>query len=447
LRVFVKNLRGESIEPCSQRKARLLLRENKAIIIDYTPFTIQMLIATGETVQGNNLGIDLGAKHVGIAIALENKIIAKGEIELRQDVKSNLETRKIYRRSRRNRKTRYRRSKFKYKTKRIYSIEKKKWIKKKIAFQSTRPEGWLPPSIQSRITNTFYWIDKFASLLPACKVHIEVGKFDVARMINPTIKGIEYQQGEVFGYHDVRYYVFARDKYTCQVCKKKNKILNTHHIVYKTYGGTDRANNLITVCTDCHTYENHQKGNILWKWMVEKKKAPKYQELPFMNALRKRVFSTYPNANITYGSITIQRRKELGLEKTHYNDAIAIAGIEKIKENLTNIFYLRQFRKKKRSLHEATARKGRKEKNQLQKRNKKNTKEVNGFFLNDKVMAFGKMGFISGFANGSAYVKDIKGIYITNPTKKYKQVSFKEITVVSHQNNWQFIPCLPTKVS
>ena len=34
--------------PCSQRKARLLLQERKAKIIDYKPFTIQLLQATGE---------------------------------------------------------------------------------------------------------------------------------------------------------------------------------------------------------------------------------------------------------------------------------------------------------------------------------------------------------------------------------------------------------------
>ena len=49
-------------------------------------------------------------------------------------------------------------------------------------------------------------------------------------MKNPDIQGKEYQEGPTASYHDVRYYVFARDHYTCQVCKQKNKILNTHHL-------------------------------------------------------------------------------------------------------------------------------------------------------------------------------------------------------------------------
>jgi len=439
MRVFVKNMRGEALMPCTPRKARLLLNEKKAKIIGYKPFTIQLTIATGETIQETILGVDTGSKHVGISIASEDKVLAKGEIELRQDVKSNIETRKTYRRSKRNRKTRYRKSKFKYKTKRVYNSNKSKWVKKKLCFISPRPTGWLPPSLQARINNTFFWIDRFSSLLPNVNLRIEVGKFDVQKMKNPEIEGKEYQKGEVFGYHDVRYYVFARDQYTCQVCKKKNKIFNTHHIIYKSHGGSNAPSNLITVCTDCHTHENHQKGKILWKWMIEKKKTKRYQEPPFMNSLRKRIFDRYPHAHITYGSMTTPHRKELGLEKTHYNDAIAITGISKLKENPHSMFYIKQFRKKKRSLHEATARKGRKEKNTTQKRNEKNTKEAKGIFLNNKVRAFGKVGFISGFATGSAYIQDIHGEYITNPTKKYKQVSFKDISFISHYNNWQFI--------
>ena len=172
------------------------------------------------------------------------------------------------------------------------------------------------------------WIDKYMELLPDPTLTIEVGKFDVQKMINPDIENKGYQEGNTYGYYDTRYYVFARDSYTCQVCKKKGKILQTHHIIYKSKGGTDRANNLITVCTDCHNHKNHQEGEIFYKWMTDKKKMPSYKETTFMNIIRKRVFEKYPNANITYGSITTPKRKELGLDKTHYNDALVISGVE-----------------------------------------------------------------------------------------------------------------------
>ena len=418
--VFTINKHGESLMPCKPSKARKLLRDKKAKIINYKPFTIQLLYGSSGYKQSVNLGVDLGAKHIGVAITTDDKVLAKGEIELRQDVKPLLETRKIYRRSRRNRKTRYRPARF-------------------LNRVSFKKNGWLPPSTLSKIDNTFVWVDKFVDLLPNPKVSIEVGKFDVQKMINPKIEGVDYQKGQTYGYHDVRYYVFARDSYTCQVCKKKGKILQTHHILYKTYGGSDRVDNLITVCTDCHNHKNHQEGSVLYDWMIKNKKVRTYKEATFMNTIRQRVFSKYPNANIVYGSWTTPRRKELGLEKTHYNDAIAISGIESIHYNVDKTFKIKQFRKKKRSLHEATARKGRKEPNKTQKKNSKNTKYQNGFYLNDKVRLFNKVGFISGFTSGGCYVKDIENNYITIPNKTYKQVSFKHLEFINHNNNWQFI--------
>ena len=416
--VFVQNQHGDALMPCKPRKARMLLKQKKAKIISYRPFTIQLIFGSSGYRQDVSVGVDLGAKHIGIAMTSEEKVLIRGEIELRQDVKSLLETRKVYRRSRRNRKTRYREPRFQ---------------------NRTRPEGWLPPSIQSRIENTFLWIDQFCSVVPNAKLTIELGKFDPHKMINPDIQGVDYQQGQTYGYHDVRYFVFARDQYTCQVCRKKNQILNTHHIVFGSHGGTDRADNLITVCTDCHTFENHQKGNILYKWMIEGKKLPRYKEAVFMNVFRRRAFTKYPGAEFTYGSITTPKRKELGLEKTHANDAIAISGITTIKENADAMFKIKQFRKKKRSLHEATARKGRKNKNVTSKRNEKNTKWLKGFYLNDKVRLYGKIGYITGFTGTSgAYVKTINDEYITITNKNYKQVALKELMHMSYNNNWQY---------
>jgi len=363
--------------PCSPRTARLLLRDGKAKIVDRKPFTIQLLFGCSGYIQDTSLGVDLGAKHVGIAVTSQDKVLVKGTVELRDDIKSLLETRKVYRRSRRSRNTRYRQARFE---------------------NRRRTDSWLPPSIRTRVEHTFTWTDKFLGLLPNPTLHIEVGKFDVQKMMNPEIAGIEYQQGSAYGYHDTRYFVFARDKYTCQVCKKsKDKILCTHHIVYKSHGGSDAASNLITVCTDCHTSINHKEGGIFWRWMTERKRVPQYRETVFMNVIRTKVFSKYPEARIVYGSETTVRRKALGLDKTHYNDAIAIAGIEDVRNNSASVFVIRQFRKKKRSLHEATARPGRGQKNVESKRNQKNTKCSGPWSLNDKVEYAGKVGGVKYF--------------------------------------------------
>ena len=314
MRVFVKNKDNKSLMPCKPSKARTLLKADKAEIIDYKPFTIRLKHGSSGYTQKTTIGVDTGMKHIGVAITInDRKVIAKGEIELRQDVKSTIETRRIYRRSRRTRKTRYRKPRFQ---------------------NRTRKKGWLPPSIQSRIDNTIFWIEKFQSLLPKNTLIIELGKFDPHKLINPDVEGINYQMGQLAGYYDVRHFVFERDHYTCQVCKKsKDKILNTHHIVYTSEGGTNRGDNLITVCTDCHTSENHKKGQMLHNWMLQGKRVKQYKAPTFMNIVRKRFYQHFEEMTVTYGSTTKPKRKELNLEKTHYNDAFVIAGGENQKRS------------------------------------------------------------------------------------------------------------------
>lgn len=424
LRVFVKNQRGEALMPCSQRKARLLLKEGKAKIIGYKPFTIQLTVATGESVQEVHLGVDTGAKHIGIAVTSGNKVLVKGEVELRDGIHENMLNRLRARKFRRNRKTRYRKVRF---------------------LNRKRKDGWLPPTVQSKLDATFMWIDRFEELLPNPIIHIEVGKFDTQKMMNPDITNEEYQNGQCAGYYDVRYFVFARDEYTCQVCKKQNKILCTHHLVYKSHGGTDRADNLITVCIDCHTSENHKEGGILYKWMLKNKKVKQYKEATFMNIVRRRTFTKYPNAIITYGSETSPYRKELGLEKTRYNDAIAISKIEKIVKNPSEWFYIKQFRKKKRSLHESVPIRGRrKEKNINAERKNKNVPCRSGWFMNDMAICNGQVGWIYGFSGGDTgkecVLRDINGEVIRGKgrSKSNPNVTFSSLKFICHNNNWQY---------
>ena len=59
MRVFVKNRRGIALMPCTCRKARLLIKQKKARVVSHDPFTIQMLIATGEARQQAVDGADV----------------------------------------------------------------------------------------------------------------------------------------------------------------------------------------------------------------------------------------------------------------------------------------------------------------------------------------------------------------------------------------------------
>ena len=67
LKVFVLNMRGQPLMPCSPPKARKLLRAGKAVPVRRTPFVIQLTVPTGETKQPITLGVDAGYKHVGLS--------------------------------------------------------------------------------------------------------------------------------------------------------------------------------------------------------------------------------------------------------------------------------------------------------------------------------------------------------------------------------------------
>ena len=413
MRVFVKNMRGEPLMPCSQRKARLLLKEGKAKIIGYKPFTIQLTTPTGESTQEVHIGVDTGAKYVGVAVTSEDKILAKGEIELRDGIHKEMEFRYGLRKTRRKRKVRHRKARY---------------------LNRQHKEGWLPPSIKSRVDATYKWIDKFCDLVPNPILHIEVGKFNIGKITNQDNN--EYNK---------RLFVFARDDYTCQCCKKSNKSLRTHHILYKSKGGSDRVDNLITVCDDCHSSENHQEGGILYDWMMKRKKVKSFSEPTFMNIIRKRIIDRYPNAIFSYGYETLSYREELGLSKTHYNDAIAISRIKSIKINPDEYFYIKQFRKKKRSLHESIPTRGRrKDKNINAERRNKNVPFRAGWYMNDMALCEGKVGWIYGFGGGEkgkhCILRDINGeiIRTSNLSPKTTNVALSNLKLLCHNNNWQY---------
>lgn len=421
-RVFILNKHGKPLMPCKPRKARLLLTSNKAKIIKQYPFTIQLLYGSTGYTQNTSLGVDTGQRHIGFAVTSQDKVLYQSEVELRQDTHKLLYKRKIYRQNRRSRKTRYRKERF------LNRISKK------------RDKSWLPPSVSQKVTHNINWINQYLNVLPKLSLHIEIGKFDMAKMINPNISGKEYQQGPLYNWNNVKYYVLARDNYTCQLCHKKHKKLNVHHIIYRSKGGSDRPSNLITVCEDCHTIKNHRPGGILYKWYQEKKQVTKsYSGANFMNILRKRIIKAFPEAHFQYGYQTVVERKSLNLPKGHFTDAISISGLKYVKSMPNQINMIQQFRHNKRSLQEAIPRKGRKTPNRLAKRNWKNTRQSYGIYLNDyvKVANSHLKGYVNGFMSKGVYtyLKDSLGNYLTIDNKKY--IKTKDLQLITHNNNWR----------
>lgn len=336
--VYVINIDNKPLMPTSNAKARILLKQNKAKVKELKPFTIQLLYKTKtEYTQEITVGIDSGYNNVGFSAITNDKELIVGELKLLQGMKERLLEKARYRKIRRNR-LRYRKPRWNNRTK-------------------SKPQGWLAPSLQHKLDSHIKFIDSLYSILPITKCVVEIANFDIQKIKNPEIQGIEYQQGEMLGFWNLREYILHRDNHKCQNpnCKNKDKeqILEIHHIKYKSLGGVDNPNNLITLCSKCHTSPNHKKGKFLYDWCMEGKKVRGFKDATFMSMIRwyliNQLKETHDNINVTYGYITKNHRIENNIEKTHYNDAFCIAkGINQIRND--KIWEVKQSRRNNRSL-------------------------------------------------------------------------------------------------
>ena len=467
--VLVIGYNSKGLMPCTPREARILLKQKKAKVYRKMPFTIKLLYKTGCATQPTFLGVDTGSQHIGIAVVSDNIVLSKSEYELRSTMEKRqlIEKRKKYRNARRYRNVRYRHPKFRFHTKRVYSENCVKhhshlthWIIKKNSYQSSRPKGWLPPSMQSKVDHHTNIIKHYIEALPpSTRVVIEIGRFDMAHMLNPEIHGIEYQHGPMYEFENKKAYLLQLYDYKCPICGKTFGIkrddgttvkLRLHHVHYHSKGSTDNVSVLIPVCDYCHTAEEHQKGGKLEK-LQEEAKNQKHgvrglRDATMMNIVASRIKKAFPDAYYTYGNITNADRKTLHLEKSHANDAVAIAVHPRLRVSesadykVINCDYTtlyKQLRKKKRSLHEATARKGRKIPNYEAKRNSKNTKRVKNINLLDKVIYNSEVGFVTGFSGNGCRVVKPNGSYL-GANEKYKKpvLAVSKVKVLHHNNNW-----------
>ena len=407
LKVFVLNMRGQPLMPCSPPKARKLLRAGKAVPVRRTPFVIQLTVPTGETKQPITLGVDAGYKHVGLSATTAKEELLASEVELRQDVTGLLSDRLALRRARRNRKTRYRAPRF---DNRVRSKHK----------------GWLAPSVENRIQAHISRIEAMCRVLPIPKIVSETASFDIQKIKNPEVDGTDYQQGEQLGFWNVREYVLFRDGHVCQACKGRSKdlILNVHHIESRKTGG-DAPRNLITLCEACH--KAYHAGKLK---QFSPRRGASFRAETFMGIMRwtvlNRLRERHPELPVTntYGYLTKHKRIVAGLPKTHCADAFCIAGVLDAKRRGEYLFQ-KQTRRHTRQIHKLTSLKG-----GVRKRHQA-PYLVHGFRLFDKVLCKGEVGFIFGRRSSGAF--DVRRL---NGTKISAGISYKKLSLLEKRKTF-----------
>jgi len=290
--VYVQNHNGHPLMPTVRYgKVRRLLKEGRATVVRKCPFTIRLAYESTTYTQDVYLGVDAGSVHIGVSATTEKKELYAAEVQLRTDITKLLASRRELRRTRRNRKTRYRQARFDNRT-------------------HAKHKGWLAPSVEAKIGAHLTVIRKVCEILPVTEITVETAQFDT-QLLQAVEKGLalpkgtDYQRGQQLGFWNVREYVLFRDGHTCQCCKGKSKdpVLNVHHIETRKTGGNS-PDNLVTLCEYCH--KQYHLGKIKLPEKIRR------QSKSLRDTLYERIKEQFAKAGVrvrnTYGYLTKNTR-------------------------------------------------------------------------------------------------------------------------------------------
>ena len=310
-RVLVVDKDRAPLMPCHPARARELLKQGRAAVLRRYPFTIILKDRTGGEVQATQFKVDPGAKTTGLALVANFKrglrCIWAAELAHRgQQIRDALLSRRQLRRGRRGRKTRYRPARFD---------------------NRRRHEGWLPPSVQSRVDNVFTWANRLYRWTPLCAVSLELVKFDTQKMQRPEVNGVEYQQGELAGY-EVREYLLEKWRRTCAYCGAKDVPLEVEHIVPRSRGGSNRVSNLTLACTSCNQHKGNQTAAEFGHPDIQCKAKQPLKDAAAVNVTRWALFNGFKSSGIPLetgtGGRTKYNRRNQNYPKAHWIDAACV---------------------------------------------------------------------------------------------------------------------------
>jgi len=326
--VFVLDKRKKPLMPCSEKRARKLLKAGRARVHRLISFSIRVVdrnLSDCE-LQPLKIKLDPGSKITGIALVREEETVdvATGEIGVTVNVINLFELTHRGRQisealTARRQMRRRRRGNLRYRAPRFLN--------------RTRPAGWLAPSLQHRVDTTRAWVDRLQHLAPVTAIAQELVRFDMQQMENPEISGVEYQQGTLARY-EVREYLLEKWGRKCAYCGAEGVPLQIEHIQPKALGGSDRTSNLTIACRLCNEKKAAKpiekfltgKPELLKKIKAQAKRPLK--DAAAVNATRWALFNSLKETNLPVttgsGGLTKFNRTRLEIPKTHALDAVCV---------------------------------------------------------------------------------------------------------------------------
>ena len=318
--VFVLDANGKQLAPTKEIKAWYLIRKNRAALVRKYPMVIQLnkKIPDDQICKDEiRCGIDDGGLHVGIALVqkcqTKNKVLFKGTIEQRNDVKHLIDVRRGYRRYHRYHK-RYRQKRFDNRS-------------------SSKRKGRIAPSVLQKRQATIRVVNQLNKWINITNYWLEDVCIDI-RALTDGYKPYkwQYQQSNKLD-ENIRKAVILRDGCKCKDCGKSNCRLEVHHIKPRRLSGSNTLSNLITLCEGCHQKTEGHEELFMDKYFSlldssDDKQLYYAQHVMIGKQWLREQLSNLGILYLTTGGDTSNKRIDLDIQKSHSNDAICITDLQ-----------------------------------------------------------------------------------------------------------------------
>ena len=363
--IYVLGIDGKPQMPTNRKvRIRSLFKSGRAKIVDTVPFTIRLLYENDAVLQPITIAEDPGRTNIGAAVLTQlGDLVFSAVVETRnKSIKKLMTDRKAHRHASRRgeRKARQRLAKKHGSMTKAGMMMRKlpqyaadKFVTCKIIKNTEarfcnrkRMPDWLTPTVNHLVQTHINLIKKIEKYLPITDVAIEVNRFAFMQMENPGISGVDFQNGPLKGFDDIKAAIREQQHGKCLMCK--NDIEHFHHIVPRSKGGSDTIQNQAGLCKKCHA-KVHTDSEFLAKFKDKKEGLiKKYGALSALNQavpfICKELIKIYGVEHVHFctGKDTSLIRSSLGYEKTKENQmhevdayciGLAAIGADKVKRH------------------------------------------------------------------------------------------------------------------
>jgi hypothetical protein len=262
-------------------------------------------------------------------------------------------------------------------------------------------------------------------------------KFDTQAMQNAEISGIEYQQGELWGY-EIREYLLEKWGRTCAYCGVQNVPFEVEHIVPKSRGGSNRVSNLTLSCHACNERKGSQTAAEFGYPKVQVRARQPLQDAAAVNAARWKLREVLADSSLPLevgtGGRTKFNRTRQSYPKTHWLDAACVgeSGADVFVHPRHSPLHIKAVGRQSRQMC-------RPDQYGFPRTSAKTARMVKSFQTGDIIKAVVTAGKKIGTYVGRVAVRSSGKFNITTADATVQGISYKYCTILHHSDGYTYL--------